>query len=369
MNDECHRAFTPFRIGPLTLRNRIVMAPMTRRMAAEDGLPTDDIVAYYRRRAAHEVGLIISEGTSIDDVHAFDTPTVPRFHNAQQLAGWRRVVDAVHEEGGAFAPQLWHTGRMAANPIGPVDDQLPPRNDGTPRPPIRAMVDADFEQVLAAYAYAARGAVEIGCDTVEIHGAHGYLLDSFLSATTNRRDDAYGGDAERRMCFPLQVVDAIRGAIGPEMPLIYRFSQWKMEDYREMKFHSPAELRSWVRALAEHGVDILHVSTRDATDPGFPDDPEHPDWSLATWSRHLSGLPTIAVGKVSVTLGMDEAYGRDVDVVTDPTPALDMITRDEVDLIAVGRALIANPDWVPRVRSGRWRELKPFDKSQLDTLD
>src|SRR5690606_31173180 len=113
------RAFQPVKIGQLSLRNRIVMAPMTRRMAGEDGVPTPEIVEYYRRRAAGEVGLIISEGTGIDSKHAYDTITVPRFETEEQWEGWRRVVDAVHAEGGAFAPQLWHTGRLAHDPIGP----------------------------------------------------------------------------------------------------------------------------------------------------------------------------------------------------------------------------------------------------------
>ena len=188
------RAFQPLGIGSLDLRNRIVMAPMTRRMAGEDGVPTDAIVEYYRRRAAGEVGLIISEGTGIDGEHAHDTLTVPRFETDEQLAGWRRVVAAVHKEGGAFAPQLWHTGERGATPIGPIKGTASARGDGTvPERPIRAMERDDFDQVLAAYRHASRAAEEMGADALEIHGAHGYLLDSFLNPVTNRRSDEYGG--------------------------------------------------------------------------------------------------------------------------------------------------------------------------------
>ncbi len=362
------RVFRPAAIGRLTLRNRVAMAPMTRRMAAEDGVPTAEIAAYYRRRAEGEVGLIISEGTAIDDVHAYDTLTVPRFQTDEQLRGWTRVVDAVHDAGGAFAPQLWHTGRAAANAIGPSAGSRPPRPDGTPRSPVREMTDEDVAQVLDAYAHSARAAREIGCDALEIHSAHGYLLDSFLSAATNQRDDRYGGSAEARMRFPLEVLDRVRAAVGPAFPIIYRFSQWRMSDYREMKFRTPTDLEPWVRALGEHGADILHVSTREATDPGFPDDPEHPEWSLAAWTQHLSGLPTIAVGKISVTLGMDETRGRSDNRIADPTPAIEMVERGEVDMIAVGRALIANPDWVPIVRAERWRELTAYEASLLTEL-
>jgi 2,4-dienoyl-CoA reductase-like NADH-dependent reductase (Old Yellow Enzyme family) len=359
------KVFQPWTHGALKLRNRVVMAPMTRRQAGEDGIPTAAMTAYYRRRAAAEVGLIISEGTAIDSRHAFDTLTVPRFETAPQLAAWKRIVDAVHAEGGAFAPQLWHTGRMAADPIGPSEGPGPPRADGTPRPPSRAMTAEDFSQVLEAYAGSAADARRIGCDAVEIHGAHGYLLDSFLSPVDNRRTDAYGGSVENRRRFPLEVARTVREAVGPGFPVIYRFSQWKMDDYRQQKFRTPDDLAEWVTALREAGMDILHVSTRDAAAPGFEDAGAK---TLAAWTRELSGLPVIAVGKVSVTLPMDRAYGTERDVVTNPGPYLEMVERGEVDLLAVGRALIANPEWVPLVRAGRWRELQPFNKGLLDRL-
>ncbi len=360
------RLFQPVKFGDLSLRNRVVMAPMTRRMAKEDGIATPEIVEYYRRRAKHEVGLIISEGTGIDGKHAYDTLTVPRFETDEQLAAWKKVVDAVHEEGGAFAPQLWHTGMRAVNPIGPCDDQLPDRPDGTKRPPVRAMVDEDFEQVLSAFAHSAESAKEIGCDALEIHGAHGYLLDSFLSASTNWRTDEYGGSVENRMRFPLQVVKVVRQALGPNFPIIYRFSQWKMDNYEEMKFRNPEELSVWVNALKKAGVDILHVSTRRAIDPAFSD--VEGDMSLAGWSQKLSGLPTIAVGSVSVTLSMDQSYGKDISATDDPSPAINLVENEEVEMLAVGRALISNPDWVQITRDKGWQHLKPYDKSLLEKL-
>ncbi|MDF1667818.1 MAG: 12-oxophytodienoate reductase [Planctomycetota bacterium] len=359
-------AFKPWSLKSMTLRNRIVMAPMTRRKAAEDGIATDEIRQYYERRAQGEVGLIISEGTGIDGVHSFDTATVPRFETPEQHAAWKRVVDSVHEAGGAFAPQLWHCGRLASNPIGPCDDQLSDRPDGTPRPKIRGMNSDDFKQVLNAYISAATASIEMGCDALEIHGAHGYLLDSFLSPSNNTREDEYGGSLENRMRFPLEVVRAVREAVGPDFPVIYRFSQWKVDDYKELKFQNSSELSQWVLALRDAGVDILHVSTRDANDVAFED--EDPKKTLAGWSRDLSLLPVIAVGKVSVTLPMDKAYGEVKDTVADPWPKLKLLEDEEADLIAVGRALIANPNWVQTVRDGHWQDLTSFDKSLLADL-
>lgn len=359
------RTFSPLQISSLHLRNRIAMAPMTRRKAAEDGIPTDEITAYYRRRAAHEVGLIISEGTAIDNTHAFDTKTVPRFVTNEQIAGWRHVVEAVHEEGGAFAPQLWHCGRLAENPIGPMEDTPPPKPDGTPRPTVRPMEAADFDQVLAAYKHSAQKAKEIGCDALEIHGAHGYLLDSFLSETTNQRNDLYGGSVENRMRFPLQVVDVVREAVGPDFPIIYRFSQWKVDDYREIKFKTPSDLETWVRALVKHGVDILHVSTRNVLDPGFADHGEKP---LAVWTQELSGLPTIGVGSIAVTLPMDQTRSGVEGAISDPSPALALLEDGSLEMLAVGRSLIANPDWVPQVREGHWKDLAPYSHELLEEL-
>ncbi|MBK8229617.1 MAG: 12-oxophytodienoate reductase [Candidatus Eisenbacteria bacterium] len=359
--------FEPCQFGRLTLRNRIVMAPMTRRMAQPDGIVTEESLRYYARRAAGEVGLIISEGTALDDLHACDTLTVPRIQTAEQWAAWRQVVDAVHAEGSAFAPQLWHTGRLALDPIGPSAGPGPKRADGSSRPDTREMAEADFAQVLDAFRNAARGAVAISADALEIHGAHGYLLDSFVSTVTNRRTDRYGGSFENRMRFPLEVVRAVRVEVGPGFPIIYRFSQWKMDDYAEQKFKTPDDLRLFVTALRDAGVDILHVSTRDATDLEF-ESSGLPPRTLAGWSRHFSGLPTIAVGKVTVTLGMDESYGDRASEIVDPAPWLALIESGEADLLAIGRALIANPDWVPLVRAGRWRELQPYHKGLLAQL-
>ncbi|MCB9464482.1 MAG: 12-oxophytodienoate reductase [Candidatus Eisenbacteria bacterium] len=360
------KVFQPWSHKGLALRNRIVMAPMTRRMALADGLVTKESVAYYARRAKGEVGLIVSEGTAIDDLHAYDTITVPRVQTPEQWDAWKRVVDAIHTEGGAFAPQLWHTGRLAADPIGPSGGPGVPRADGTRRPDIREMGPDDFRQVLDAFRNAARGTLQMGADALEIHGAHGYLLDSFLSPVNNQRNDEYGGSLENRMRFPLEVVREIRSVVGPDFPVLYRFSQWKMDDYREQKFQNPNDLEQWVVALADAGVDILHASTRDAREPAFEG---HGPLTLAGWSEKLSGLPTVAVGKVSVTLGMDESYGTSPSEVVDPGPWLDLVERNECSLLAVGRALIANPDWVAKVRSGKWETLRPYEKEMLKTLE
>lgn len=365
MDDALSRApyepfFRPFESGTLRLRNRIAMAPMTRRLAPDDRVPEERIAAYYESRARHNVGLIITEGTHIDDEHAPDSENVPGIFTAAQQRGWKLVVDRVHGAGGAIALQLWHTGRHALNPIAPSAIPAPQR-DGGYKPTPRAMSETDMLNVRNHFAEGAIRAKDAGFDAVEIHGAHGYILDSFLSEASNQRTDSYGGSFENRMRFPLQVVRAVRETVGDGYPILYRFSQWKSEDYTAVTFPDPDTLALWVTSLRDAGVDILHVSTRDAVEPAFDGSAR----TLAGWTRSLSGLPTIAVGRVSVSTSMNE--GASVHV-TDPAPAAALIEQGEADIIAVGRALIPNPDWCDKVRVGRWRELLPYDRSYLAEL-
>lgn len=352
--------FQPMTIGSLRLCNRIAMAPMTRRKTP-GGVPGQVHAKYYARRAASGTGLIITEGTHIDDTHSVDAADTPALFEPQHIAGWKLVADAVHAEGGAIACQLWHTGRHARDPIAP--SPIPAIRDGKPKPTPREMARADMNDVAASFAHAANCAQHAGFDAIELHGAHGYLLESFLSPATNQRTDDFGGALANRMRFPLDVVRNVREAVGPSYPMIYRFSQWKIEDFGAHTFDSPDELGVFVNALRDVGVDILHVSTRDATEPAYPR--AHPTRTLAGWSRQLSGLPTIAVGRVSVSASMGDAGTVET---TDPAPAAALIRDNEADLIAVGRALIANPDWCDLVRAGKWRDLKAYDKGMLEQL-
>ena len=377
------------RVGPLFERtelaglelcNRIAMAPMTRRLSPDDRVPSQAVVEYYARRAAGGVGLIITEGTHVDDKHAPDSENVPGIFNEEQAAGWKRVIEAVHSAENCFglpsriAVQLWHTGRHAMNPIGPSPIPVQKRDGGYKDTP-REMTEADMDEVVAIFENAARLSIAAGFDSMEIHGAHGYLLDSFLSPASNQRTDDYGGSFENRMRFPLRVVRGVRKVIdetaGREYPLMIRFSQWRMEDYSAYAYPDPDHLERWVLALKDAGVDILHVSTREATDPGFPHlfdtDTEDGRRTLAGWTRKLSGgMPTVAVGRVSVSASMDEGAAVQT---TDPAPAAELIQRGEADMIAVGRSLIANPRWCDTVREGRWNELVPYTREMLESLD
>lgn len=360
--------FSPFIAGSLSLRNRIVMAPMTREMAT-DGGPGEDILAYYAKRAAGGVGLIITEGMPPDAAGAFSS-AVPRFFGPQRDA-WRAVVDAVHAHGARIMPQLWHVGAFDPSLVG-MSDSAPiarwsPSGLAAPGRPLgRRMSLADIARTIAAYADAAAAAMALGFDGIEIHGAHGYLPDQFLWAGTNLRTDAYGGDLVGRTRFAVELVQACRRATRADFPIVFRFSQWKQLDYAARLANGPEELRVVLEALVQAGVDLFHCSTRRYWEPAFDGD----DRSLAHWTRLLSGKPVIAVGSASLNNEFKSSLGK-VRAEIEPQDIARMaqgLAHADYDLIAMGRALIANPDWVQRVQTGRVNELQSFSKEMLDSL-
>ncbi len=356
----------PFQLRDLQLPNRLAMAPMTRRFSP-DGIPTQAVADYYARRA--HLGLLITEGTYLDHPSSGSVTTVPRLAGDAVLTGWRRVVEAVHAEGGRIAVQLWHLGlaRTDDSPLHPGFPALSPSGiTGPGEPHGRAATTDDLAELLDAYARATVAAREVGFDAVEIHGAHGYLLDSFMWSATNRRTDHYGGDAAGRSRFPAEVVATLRAAAG-QLPVLYRFSQWKATDYRARIASTPDELAALLRPLAEAGVDAFHASTRRFWEPAFADS----ELTLAGWAKKLTGVPTVAVGSV----GIDKLFGEPIgdaaggDPTTRVSDAAGRIAAGEFDLIAVGRAVLADPTWGARVLSGETDQLRQYTKESERTLD
>lgn len=181
MSAPVQALFAPFRLGNLELPTRVVMAPMTRSFSP-GGVPNAKVIEYYRRRAAAGVGLIVTEGTTVGHKAANGYPNVPRFYGEDALAGWKQVVDAVHAEGGKIVPQLWHVGnvrKLGTEPDASVPGYGPMEKVKDGQVVVHGMTQADIDEVIAAFAQAARDAKAIGMDGVEIHGAHGYLIDQF----------------------------------------------------------------------------------------------------------------------------------------------------------------------------------------------
>lgn len=356
--------FSPVSVAGLKLRNRLVMAPMTRQFSP-GGIPGDDVAAYYGRRAA-SLGLLITEGTYVDEGSGGST-RVPRFFGEAPLAGWRKVADAVHAEGGAIFPQLWHIGAARKPGSGPFPDApvISPSGVNTAGAMVgEPATPRQLEATAASYARAAAAARDAGFDGVEVHGAHGYLLDQFHWPHTNRRTDAYGGDIRGRVRFSYEVAAAVREAVGPDFPVAFRFSQWKGGHYDARIAEDPSELAAFLAPLTDAGVSMFHVSTRRYWLPAFDGDSR----TLAGWTRQLTGLPVIAVGSVGVAapfLGVSE----DGKTAASPQPSLtlaplvDLLNRGEFDLVAVGRAVLADPYWAAKVAESRLSEIRPYDKS------
>lgn len=365
---DASKLFRPFTHKSLTLRNRICMAPMTREQSP-GGVPTAEVAAYYARRARHQVGLIITEGTVINDPVAPPGPAVPRFYGDDALAGWKRVVDAVHAEGGSIIPQLWHVGMMRRKGTEPFPELESQGPSGVVKPNGKvvghAMTTDDIARVVQAYAESAAAAEALGFDGVELHGAHGYLIDQFFWAGTNQRNDAYGGSLEARGRFALEIVQAVRRAVSPDFLVCLRFSQWKAQDYAAKLATTPEELATLLTPLSEAGVDMFHASTRRFWEPEFP---EQSTLNLAGWTRKLTGKPTITVGSVGLDQEFLTAFAGQGSKKTDLGDLLERLERDEFDLVAVGRALLQDPEWVEKVRDGRMDEVTDFDASAKDVL-
>ena len=346
--------FKPFHLKNLELKNRFVMAPMTRQHSPGN-VPNQDNIDYYVRRAQGDVGLILTEGTSIGRSGSQHQRDVPRIYGTESLNGWKKVVDAVHQHGGKIAPQLWHVGLQTLNPKGYEDATV--RLEG----PSTMSVD-DIHQTIEAFAHAALEAKKIGFDAIELHGAHGYLIDQFFYPVTNTRTDEYGGKTiGERNRFAVDVLKAVRKAVGPEMVVILRLSQFKPTDYDFQIAKNPGELEEWLVPLAEAGADMLHMSARRFWKPEFADS----DLGLAGWAKKVTGLPIIAVGSVGLSGDFTAAFGGASSTKTDTSELVRRYERGDFDLIAVGRSILNDPSWVKKIKEHRDAELTDFSAAAL----
>ncbi len=373
MTVDTSALFSPFQLGPLALRNRIVMAPMTRSFSP-DGVPTPEVAAYYRRRAENQVGLIISEGTLVPHPAAGNDPKVPAFHGSAALNGWAHVVAEVHAGGGRIMPQLWHVGSMRRKGDLPNVEAPPVAPSGLLKPGkvVTEPLDAhEIENLIAAYAHSAARARELGFDGIEIHGAHGYLIDQFFWSGTNQRADSFGGGIADRARFAAEIVKACRAATSPDFPIVLRFSQWKQQDFGAKLARTPAELGEFLQPLADAGVDIFHCSTRRFWEPEFASEPgELGQLNLAGWTKKLTARPSITVGSIGLDTDFIETFrGTGAAIAPEHLQRLvQMISSGAVDLAAVGRALISDPAWTVKLREGRLNEMVPYTKEALTQL-
>lgn len=362
--------FAPFDLGRCRLANRFVMPAMQRGWGARSQ-PDERMIEYYRARAEGGVSLIISESCAIDHPSSAGQD-LAMYLEAGTIDAWARCAQAVHGAGSAMFIQLWHEGALRREGMGryPHAPTLSPSGlvHGT-HPNGRAATGTELDELVQAYARSAALAQAAGADGVEVHGAHGYLIDQFLWPDTNRRTDGYGGpQLSDRLRFPAQVVRAIRASVSSDFLVGFRFSQWKEVDYGARICQSPEELGVMLDTLTDAGVDLFHASTRYLSTPEWDT-----DRTLAAWCKALSSVPVIAVGSV----------GLDVDAMTtflDPREARpipersiedlrERLARGEFDLVAVGRSVIGDPQWVRKAAEGRYADIRPFRRSDVDMTD
>jgi N-ethylmaleimide reductase len=322
--------FTPITLGRIALRNRIVMAPLTRNRAGEGNVPQDMNVEYYAQRAS--AGLIITEATPISEMgHGY--PATPGIHSDAQIAGWKKVVQAVHAKGGKIVLQLWHVGRIShpsllPNKVLPVaPSAIKPTGQAytyeglqdfvTPR----ALAIEELPGIVAEYIQATKNALEAGFDGVEIHAANGYLLDQFLRDSTNKRSDAYGGSMENRTRLLLEVVQGVVGIAGADKVGV-RISP--LNPFNDIADSDPQALFNHVaRALIPFGLAYLHVV-------------EGGSHGLETPSFDFVALRKAFSGAYMANLGYDKASGNTA------------LAEGRADCVAFGVPFIANPDLVER---------------------
>jgi len=329
--------FSPVRLGSLELRNRLVMAPMTRSRAVESNTPNALMAQYYGQRAG--AGLIVTEGTS-PSPNGVGYPRIPGLWSPGQVAGWKLVTDAVHARGGRIFVQLMHTGRVGhplnlpagAELLAPsavaAPGQMYTDAQGLQAHPVpRAMTDAEVRHAIGEHVAAARNAVAAGFDGVELHGANGYLLEQFLSPDTNRRTDAWGGSIEKRIGFLLEVARAVAAAIGGERVGI-RLSPYGVNAGMVAYPGIEETYLALVKALIPTGIQYVHLVDHSAM--GAPAVPAALKAALkAAWPRTF-----ILAG------GFDRAGAEAA------------VKEGRADLIAFGRPFLANPDLVTRLEKG-----------------
>jgi 2,4-dienoyl-CoA reductase-like NADH-dependent reductase (Old Yellow Enzyme family) len=363
--------FQPFQIKSLSLKNRIVMAPMTRSFSPK-GVPGDNVAAYYRRRAEADVGLILSEGTVIGRPASKNMEGIPDFHGADPLSGWQRVIKEVHAVGGKMGPQIWHVGAVASGltdwlPDGTIESPSGLVAPETPRG--EAMSENDIADTIAAYAASAAEAKRLGFDMLELHGAHGYLIDQFFWSGTNQRSDGYGGATlPQRARFAAEVVKAVRAAVGPEFVIALRVSQWKQQDYKARLAETPEAMEAWLAPLVAAGVDILHCSQRRFWEAEFPALDGEEGLNFAGWAKKLTGAATISVGSVGLDSDMITAFSGKGSKPASLDGLLRRMERNEFDLIAVGRALLGDPRWVAKIKAGDMDGLQDFNPASMREL-
>ena len=333
--------FSPEKLGNIDVKNRFIVAPMTRVSADPKGTPKDEMLNYYVDYALGGFGLIITEGTYIDELHSQGYENQPGIANQSHVGGWRKVVDAVHKQNVPILQQLLHAGALiqknryvshaiSPSPIQPVGE-MAPRYIGSGKFPIPREIGKDeIKQVILNYGDAAARSMEAGFDGVEIHGANGYLPDQFLTSYTNHREDEYGGTLEKRLRFHCEVVKEVRKNIGKNATLGIRISQTKVNDFEHEWPGKINDAKIIFPKIAESGADYIHISTHKGLVDVFDS-----KRNLASLAKEYSGITVVGCGGLH-----------------DHIKAQKIVEDGDADFIAIGKGALADSSLPNKISAG-----------------
>jgi 2,4-dienoyl-CoA reductase-like NADH-dependent reductase (Old Yellow Enzyme family) len=330
--------FSPFKINGFNLKNRIGVAPMTRMSSPGDSIPRQDVLDFLVRRAQNGAAIVYTEAIVTDYESAQGYPKQARLTTQRQIDAWKPVVKAIQQEGAVAVMQMFHCGRMSWPEVNPAQRVIAPsaitpkqdnRMTGAPYPVPDAMTQFDIEHVINGFVETAKGAVEAGFDGIEIHGAHGYLVNTFLSSYSNQRTDAYGGSVENRCRFARQVIAAVRQVVPRERLLLFRISNWAGADLGVSLFENKDEWQQVIKLLSAEPIDAISVSTDGYSKKAFGT-----DQNMAQLTRAVTDLPIMICGRI-----YDRASAEDA--------------LRHADIVLSAKSMLLNPNWVADIRAGK----------------
>jgi 2,4-dienoyl-CoA reductase-like NADH-dependent reductase (Old Yellow Enzyme family) len=352
MNDDI--LFSPFKIKNFTLRNRLGVAPMTRMSSPGGSIPRQDVFDFLVRRAEKGAAIVYTEAIVTDYESSQGYPRQSRLVNQKQIDAWRPVVDAIHAHGGIAIMQMFHCGRMAwpeVNPVGRAiaPSQIAPRQNnpmtGEAYPLPEEMSQFDIDHVINGFVETAKGAVLAGFDGIEVHGAHGYLINQFLSSYSNKRDDAYGGSIENRFRFAREVIDSVALIVPEDRLLTFRISNWGIADMEISLFEDADEWQELIGLLVRTPIDAISLSTYNFRDKAF-----ETDRTMSQLIREVTPLPLMICGQIYDRKSAEEAL-------------------ESADIALSSKSILLNPDWVEDVRAGRDLPLRKSEEANIAYSD
>jgi len=345
--------FSEFTINEFTFKNRLGVAPMTRMSASDNSIPRQDVLDFLVTRAKNDAGLVYTEAIVTDYESAQGYPGQARILNQDQVDAWKKVTDDIRSHGAISICQVFHCGRMAYAGVNPANrviapSPIAPAQDnpltGKPYDCPKEMTRFDMDHVITGFVETARGVIEAGFDGIELHCAHGYLLNQFLSSYSNQRTDAYGGSMENRFRFIHEIIQAVRPEIPMDKLLVVRVSNWGIADMDVSLFKDKEEWQQMIELFSNEPIDAISVSCYDALEKAWGTQ------TMAALTRGATKLPLMICGKI---------HDRD-----SAQAAL-----EDADLVLSGKSTLLNPDWVQDVAAGNALKVYGSDEAGVAYTD